>query len=191
VLGIIEEPDHGWIEGVAIYAAVILVSMINTVNDYSKELQFRALEASAQQEEKTTVVRNGGVHRIKSSELVVGDVVKLQVGDVVPADCIMLDAVTASSNESSLTGEPEDMRKTRAKDPFLLSSCLITECGDDELRALVTGIGLHSQWGKIRSSLVVESVNTPLQEKLQHMTTKVGMQYCILLGMHSTHHASI
>ena len=181
IVGMVEDPEHGYIEGVAILFAITLVALITTGNNYSKELQFRALERSSQQDEKTTVIRGGQVQLIKTSALVVGDVVKLQVGDMVPADCILIDSrVTAKSNQSALTGEPEDVRKSKEEDPFLLSSCLISEC-DGDLRAFVTGIGLHSQWGKIKSSLVVESVNTPLQDKLEAMTAKVcryDTHYC-------------
>ena len=77
------------------------------------------------------------------------------------------------SSEAALTGEPEDMKKTKNKDPFMLSSCLITSC--DETRCIVIGTGTHSQWGKIKSSLVMESVNTPLQDKLETMTEMVSL----------------
>jgi len=75
------------------------------------------------------------------------------------------------ANESSLTGEPDDLKKSKDKDCFLLSSCLITEA--EGCRALVIGIGTHSQWGKIKANLVTESVNTPLQDKLEVMTQTV------------------
>ena len=83
----------------------------------------------------------------------------------------MLSMEFVKCNESSLTGEPDDLKKTRDKDCFLLSSCLVTE--GEECRALVIGIGLHSQWGKIKANLVTESVNTPLQDKLEEMTKQV------------------
>jgi magnesium-transporting ATPase (P-type) len=173
VLGIFEDPQQGWIEAVAIFIAVALVSMITTTNDYSKELQFRALEKSSQQDERTTVLRGGAVQRVLSSQIVVGDIVMLQAGDMIPADCILVDKSAPKVNESSLTGEADDLKKTHDHDPFLLSSCLITESQSD-VHALVTGIGLHSQWGKIKSSLDVEAVDTPLQEKLQGMTNLVS-----------------
>jgi len=75
-------------------------------------------------------------------------------------------------NESALTGESMDLKKTRDNDCFLLSSCLITE--GEEVLALVTGIGLHSQWGKIKANLVSEAVNTPLQDKLEDMSKFVS-----------------
>jgi hypothetical protein len=90
---------------------------------------------------------------------------------MIPADCVIICNSEVSSSESALTGESEDMRKSRRVDCFLLSSCLITD--GDGCRALVIGIGLNSQWGKIKANLVTNSVNTPLQDKLEIMTTRV------------------
>ena len=71
------------------------------------------------------------------------------------------------SNEATLTGESDDIKKSRNGDPFLISSCLITE--GDEVLAVVTGTGSNSQWCRIKANLVSESVLTPLQEKLDKM----------------------
>ena len=92
---------------------------------------------------------------------------------MIPADAIICDESILLSNESSLTGEPDDLKKSKEKDCFLLSSCLVTEAS--ESRAVVIGIGLHSQWGKIKAHLVSEAVNTPLQDKLEHMTKMVRL----------------
>ena len=94
---------------------------------------------------------------------------------MIPADAIICDDSTVLANESSLTGEPDDLKKSKDKDCFLLSSCLITEA--EECRALVIGIGSHSQWGKIKANLVSEAVNTPLQDKLESMTQTVKEIY--------------
>jgi Ca2+-transporting ATPase len=86
---------------------------------------------------------------------------------------------SCKANESSLTGEPDDLKKSIGGDCFLLSSCLITE--GEEARALVIGIGMHSQWGKIKANLVSAAVNTPLQDKLEDMTKQVkSSSRCIL-----------
>lgn len=77
------------------------------------------------------------------------------------------------SSEAALTGEPEDMKKSKDKDCFLLSSCLVTS--GEEVRAMVIGIGPKSQWGKIKANLVTEAVNTPLQDKLEEMAEQIGM----------------
>ncbi|CAE7572387.1 ACA6, partial [Symbiodinium microadriaticum] len=125
----------------AILIAVLLVALVTAGNNYSKELQFRSLEKSSQQDERCSVVRSGTIERLNPTELVVGDILILQAGDAIPADCIILDEGVVCSNESALTGEAEDLPKCRDKD-----------C-----------IGESSQWGKIKANLVTESVNTPLQ----------------------------
>ena len=79
ILGMIEHPDKGWIEGFAILVAVQLVACVTATNDFQKEKQFRKLEASADKDLRCTVIRGGEVHRINPEQLVVGDVVSLKV----------------------------------------------------------------------------------------------------------------
>ena len=95
---------------------------------------------------------------------------------MIPADCIICTQNEIKSNESGLTGESDDLKKSLEGDCFLLSSCLITE--GEEIRAVVIGIGLNSQWGKIKANLVSEATNTPLQDKLEVMAEKVLLFYC-------------
>ena len=173
VIGIYEHgPADGWIEGGAILIAVFLVASVSAGNDYTKELQFRSLEKSSQNDERCSVFRSGAIERINPVDLVVGDVILLQAGDMIPADAIVCDSNAIMSNEAALTGEPEDLKKTKDKDCFLLSSCLITD--GEECRAVVIGIGVNSQWGKIKANLVSEAVNTPLQDKLEIMAQQIG-----------------
>jgi Ca2+-transporting ATPase len=201
IIGILTEPGAGYIEGTAIFVAVFLVANITAFNDYTKELQFRALEQSSQYDERTSVLRNGFIQRINPADLVVGDIIVLQVivaskdycicaslliicflciqaGDMAPADCIIVDNGTVLCNESSLTGEPDDLPKSKDKDCFILSSSLITD--GEQCKAMVIGVGINSQWGKIKANLVTEPTSTPLQEKLEQMTRYVSI-------LHRTH----
>lgn len=79
VIGVLTEPEHGWIEGSAIFIAIFLVSNISAGNDYSKQLQFKALEASSAKDERTSVLREGVIERINPKDIVVGDILVLQV----------------------------------------------------------------------------------------------------------------
>jgi magnesium-transporting ATPase (P-type) len=81
-IGYWKDPEIGWITGTAIFIAVFLVSNISAGNNYSKELQFRALQASSQQDERASVLRGGKVELVNPSELVVGDICVLQVSEV-------------------------------------------------------------------------------------------------------------
>jgi magnesium-transporting ATPase (P-type) len=138
IVGLIEHPATGWIEGTAILIAVFIVAIVTAGNNYTKELQFRALERSSQIDERCSVLRNGVVDRINPADIVVGDVLVLQAGDAIPADCIIADKSVVRSNESALTGEAEDIRKSLDDDCFLLSSCLLTEA-EDKVHAMVIG----------------------------------------------------
>ncbi len=79
IIGMATGHGDSWIEAAAIYFAVILVATISAGNDYSKQLQFRALEATSAQDERTSVLRNGVKERINPIDIVVGDIVVLQV----------------------------------------------------------------------------------------------------------------
>lgn len=78
-IGYYQDPTSGWIDGAAIFAAVFLVSNISAGNDYSKQLQFIALEKASEGDDRTSVVREGKIERIKLDDLVVGDIIILQV----------------------------------------------------------------------------------------------------------------
>ena len=110
--------------------------------DYTKELQFRALEKSSQGDERCSVIRDSHIERINPKDLVVGDVILLQAGDMIPADSIICDGNVIKCNESALTGESDDLNKSKRKDCFLLSSCLVTE--GEEAHALLGLVHIHN-----------------------------------------------
>lgn len=175
VVGLIEDPHDGWIEGTAIMVAIMIVATVTASNNYNKELQFRSLEATSKKDERVFIKRSGALHFVNPEEIVVGDLIKLKAGDGIPADGILVDGDGVKVNESSLTGEPEDLLKKVDKDPFLLSSSLLTDQGSSpEIFIFVIAVGPRSQWGKIRANLVQDSTPTPLQEKLEHAATVIG-----------------
>lgn len=175
VVGLIEDPHDGWIEGTAIMIAIMLVATVTASNNYNKELQFRSLEATSKKDERVFIKRCGELHFVNPEEIVVGDLIKLKAGDGIPADGILVEGDGVKANESSLTGEPEDLSKHVVKDPFLLSSSLLTDQGTSpEIFMLVIAVGARSQWGKIQANLVQDSTLTPLQEKLEHAAKFIG-----------------
>lgn len=171
--------EHGWIEGVAIFVAVFIVAFVTAINDYTKELQFRNLEKDSQENERCGLIRNGKKIFVNPNELVVGDILSIQGGDRIYADAILFecdDHDGVLTDEAALTGESEAVRKTsNGKDPFLLSSTVCNSHGKKEdAKAIVIGVGWHSQWGKIKANLEQEERPTPLQQKLEDMVTIIG-----------------
>lgn len=173
IVGIISEgAEEGWIEGGAIFIAVALVANIGAANDYSKQLQFAELERTSAEDEVCSVIRNGGPIQINPKEVVVGDILSIQTGDQAYADCILLTNINCMSDQSSLTGEPEDIKKTVEKDYLIYSSCKVIP--DGVCKALALGTGENSQWGKIKVKQAQKRKNTPLQDKLDAMTSIIG-----------------
>jgi magnesium-transporting ATPase (P-type) len=168
---------HGWIEGSAIFIAVFVVTNITAMNNYTKQLQFKKIEEIATNDFTCNVIRNGIYFNINPKDLVVGDIVSLQVGDAIPADCILLDGSTCKSNESTLTGEADDVSKGKSN-PFLLSSCTVTAGNTSgNIKAMVIAVGARSKWGKIKDGItngITTDVLTPLQLKLQELTKLIG-----------------
>lgn len=86
------------------------------------------------------------------------------------------------SNESQLTGEPDDLAKNLDHDPFLLSGCTITDQGTSpEVFMLTIAVGAKSQYGQIRAKLQEEPAETPLQQKLEGIAKLVGYVVVMLL----------
>lgn len=74
------EHDAGWIEGVAILISVVVVVLVTALNDYTKERQFRGLQAKIETEHKFAVIRGGNQIQVVVNELVVGDIAQIKYG---------------------------------------------------------------------------------------------------------------
>ncbi|XP_046730686.1 plasma membrane calcium-transporting ATPase 4 isoform X5 [Silurus meridionalis] len=144
------EAQAGWIEGAAILFSVIIVVLVTAFNDWSKEKQFRGLQSRIEQEQKFTVIRNSQVIQIPVAEIVVGDIAQIKYGDLLPADGILIQGNDLKIDESSLTGESDQVKKSLEKDPMLLSGTHVMEGSG---RMVVTAIGMNSQTGIILTLL--------------------------------------
>uniref|UniRef100_A0A8C8SBT4 Calcium-transporting ATPase n=1 Tax=Pelusios castaneus TaxID=367368 RepID=A0A8C8SBT4_9SAUR len=140
------EAQAGWIEGAAILFSVIIVVLVTAFNDWSKEKQFRGLQSRIEQEQKFTVIRKGQVIQIPVAEIVVGDIAQIKYGDLLPSDGILIQGNDLKIDESSLTGESDQVKKSLDKDPMLLSGTHVMEGSG---RMVVTAVGINSQTGII------------------------------------------
>jgi Ca2+-transporting ATPase len=170
VIGIYDNPATGYVEGMAILAACLIVSVVTAINDYQKESQFREL-SDVNDEIDVIVLRSGKVEKIPVADLVIGDLVCLEAGDSIPCDGVLVNYDGLEVDESTLTGEPEDIDKDAENDPFLLSGCTAIA---GSARFVAIAVGKNSQWGVIKSHLEKEQEETPLQEKLDDMAATIG-----------------
>jgi len=169
-VGLYDDPATGYVEGVAILAAVLIVSVVTAVNDYEKERQFRAL-SKANDDILILVVRDGVEQRISIEDIVVGDIIHIEAGDQIPCDGVLIKCDAFEVDESALTGEPIDIAKNLTDNPFVLSGCTAT-AGTATFVAMA--VGMESQWGMIKAHLEKEQDQTPLQEKLDDMASLIG-----------------
>jgi len=182
------DPSHPkieWVEGVAIIVAIVIVVVVGSLNDYQKERQFVKLNAK-KQDRDVNVIRSGKTMEISVFDILVGDVVHLEPGDMIPVDGIFIDGHNVKCDESQTTGESDLLRKTpadtvyaaienhestRKLDPFILSGAQVTE-GVGTF--LVTSTGVNSSYGKTLMSLREDPEVTPLQSKLNTLAEYIA-----------------
>ncbi|EME50165.1 hypothetical protein DOTSEDRAFT_68884 [Dothistroma septosporum NZE10] len=184
-----------WVEGVAIIVAITVVVMVGALNDWQKERQFAKLNKK-KDARNVKVVRSGLTQEIDVQEILVGDVLLVEPGDILPVDGIFITGHGVKCDESSATGESDVLRKTPAEevyramdaretlkkmDPFMISGGKVTEGFG---RMLVTAVGINSSHGKTMLSLQESNDMTPLQAKLNKLAeyiAKIGSAAALLL----------
>ncbi|KAL5598590.1 hypothetical protein BROUX41_003484 [Berkeleyomyces rouxiae] len=179
------EPGIEWVEGVAIIAAIAIVVIVGSLNDYQKERQFAKLNRK-KSDRLVKVVRGGRMQEISVYDVLVGDVVHLEPGDMVPVDGILIEGFNVKCDESQATGESDIIKKTsgyqvfeaiennsslKKMDPFIQSGARIME-GVGTF--LCTSTGIHSSYGRTLMSLDEDIEMTPLQSKLNVIATYIA-----------------
>lgn len=141
-----EEAHLEWVEAVAIMGTVAIVVVVTAVNDWMKERQFRALQSKIEGGSEIPCLRSGNLVDVNIHDLVVGDVIQVKYGDLIPADGVIIQCADLKIDESSLTGESDLIKKSISNDPVMLSGTHVMEGAG---RMIVTAVGLHSQTGII------------------------------------------
>ncbi len=161
------------LEPLIILAIVILNAVIGVVQESRAISAIEALKSISAP--KSRVMRDGEIKITPSEKIVPGDILYLETGDMVPADCMILTESSLMVNESSLTGESESVAKDEAgvsgeNTPItkmaniLFSSTLISE---GHAVALVIATGMETKVGLLASMIETEGTEkTPLAEKL-------------------------
>lgn len=133
---LVSQKPH-WIEGVAILVAIVIVVLAGSINDFRKEKQFQKL--NAQKEDRSIkVIRDGETILLSVYDLVVGDIMKLEPGDIIPADGVLISGHNLTCDESSATGESDAIKKRPVEDIISTQARRksSSEVADDDLSAL-------------------------------------------------------
>lgn len=119
-------------------------------------------------EPMATVIRDNQRIAIKSKYLVPDDIIILQSGDKIPADCQIIELEKLSVDESILTGESKAVFK-KINDKIFYSTYVL----DGFCKAIVVKTGFNTEFGKIRKSIDTEYKKTPLVKSLEDLTEKI------------------
>ncbi len=167
---------------IVIFAVLILNAILGTVQYLKAEKSLESLKAMSS---PTAKVLRGGVRvEIPSADVVPGDIVLLEAGDMVVADGRVLENFSLKVNESSLTGESEGVDKTADvidadqvalgdQKNMVFSGSLVTY---GRATVLVTGTGMNTELGKIAALMnQTQQRKTPLQQSLDSFSAKLAI----------------
>ena len=178
-----EGSDKGFTDAIIISAIVIINVTLAVRQEMGAEKALEALKRMTAQ--MTVVIRGGGVQTIGADQLVPGDILLLEAGDMIPADARLIESVSLKVDEALLTGESVPVEKDTLADidenaplgdrlNMLFSSCLIT---NGKAKAVVVETGMTTEVGKI-AGLLNSTVKdrTPLQQKMDTLAKSI----CVL-----------
>ncbi len=174
--------ENDYIDSIIIIAIVILNAIMGVIQEAKAEKSIEALQQMTPP--KAKVLRDGVTTEINAEELVPGDIIILEAGNYVPADCRLLESFNLKIEESSLTGENEPVLKDAnivcGKDIPLgdmlnvafMASIVVNGHG----KAIVTETGMNTKVGQIANMMIEnDSPETPIQRKLGQVGKILGI----------------
>ena len=174
--------ENDYVDSIIIIGIVIFNALMGVIQEAKAEKSIEALKQMTPQIAK--VIRNGKKIEINAEELVKGDIIELESGNYVPADCRILESHNLKIEESSLTGETEPSLKDAdiickkdiplgdMKNMAFMASITVNGHG----KAVVTDIGMNTKVGQIANMIIEdEAPETPLQKKLGEVGKILGL----------------
>ncbi len=183
--------ENDYVDSIIIIGIVIFNALMGVIQEAKAEKSIEALKQMTPQ--ITKVIRNGKIKEINAEELVKGDIIVLETGNYIPADCRIIESHNLKIEESSLTGEAEpsikeaniicqkDIPLGDMKNLAFMASIIVNGTG----RAIVTETGMDTKVGQIANMIIEdETPETPLQKKLGQVGKILGiacLTICIII----------
>ena len=179
-----------YIDSIIIIAIVIFNAIMGLIQEEKAEKSLEALKKMSAPNAK--VRRNGKIREIEASKVVPGDIVMLEAGNYVPADCRLIDSYNLQIEESSLTGET--LPTSKQADVILNANTAIgdlknmafatTIVVNGHAEAVVVETGMNTKVGQIAGMIIEnESPETPLQKKLGEVGKTLAITCMIICGL--------
>ena len=159
--------DFDWFETLGIFIAIFLASLISTLSEYGSEKAFKRL-----QEESSNILvkvkRNSNLIKVNINDIVVGDLVFLESGDLVPADGNIIRGMILV-DESALNGETKEVEKNLGSE--ILKGSIVTE-GECYLK--VSRVGVNTIYGSIEVEVMEKTIDSPLRSRLHTLAKTIS-----------------
>ena len=181
------EGSNDYIDSIIIIAIVILNAIMGVLQEAKAEKSIESLKKMTPQ--KTKVIRDGQEKEINVEDVVPGDIVILEAGNYIPADCRLLECFNFKVEESSLTGETVPVLKDASKicnekvalgdmvNMVFMASIVV----NGHAKAIVTETGMDTRVGKIANMIIEnEAPETPIQKKLNQVGKILGV-VCLII----------
>ena len=177
-----------WPDIVIVLAVILLNSVIGTIQEVKAQTSLEALKKLSSPE--SLVIRDGKRIKVKSFELVPGDIVVLEEGDTIGADLRLIESINLKANESSLTGESVPVEKnaniTFSDQVALGDQCnmafMSTPVSYGRGKGIVVGTAMNTEIGKIAKALDEEEETlTPLQKALEVLGKILGILTLVIV----------
>ncbi|MEM3374450.1 MAG: cation-translocating P-type ATPase [Candidatus Woesearchaeota archaeon] len=176
-------------ESIAIFVIIMLNTILGFIQEYNTDKSIKALEKMTAPTAK--VIRDGKEKIIPAKEVVIGDIVLLESGDVVPADIRLIESYEMRVDQSILTGESVPaskkvclLKKGTAIDKIdnMVFSGTIVISG--KAKGIVVSTGMNTELGKIAETIQKTSeTETPLQKKFEILSKQIGIISLVLVGI--------
>ena len=178
-----------FLEPIGIIVALLLATGVAFILERSNEKTFQSLN-KVNDDTPVKVIRNGNVTQVARRDVVVGDVVILETGEEVPADCELLEALNLTVNESTLTGELQasktthpaefDQEATYPSNHIMKGTTII----EGHCTARVLYVGDATESGKVFEAAQVEEGDpTPLNDKLNRLARWITRASYLIAGL--------
>lgn len=184
------EGTNDYLDSIIIISIVVLNAFMGTIQEAKAEKSIEALKKMSTPVVK--VKREGNILSISSEDIVIGDLIILEAGNYVPADCRIIKSYNLQIEESSLTGETVPILKN--ENVTLKQDCNIgdmlnmafgtTIITNGNAEAIVTETGMDTKVGKIAKMIIEdESPETPIQKKLGQVGKTLGIGCLIICAI--------
>ena len=186
----LRDAEANFIDTIGVFIAVALATLVGFFSERKSAKEFEALN-KIKEDVPIKVVRDGQLDKISIKDVVVGDVVRLESGDKLPADGIVLDATNLFVDQATFTGESVPVRKIPTQNVWdVEAQGKVAKMGADDFAMrgttvsdgrgwlLVTSVGDATEMGKIADALAsaaIDDSETPLVQKLAKLAQLISV----------------